>query len=504
MSASKNSKALKEWEAQLQFLRDNTTVNLQETDKEKFERIDLLKKDYKAFKEYYFAPFAEAETPDFHIKHAKQVAKLKKIFKWCKWGRGLAKSVENNVVIPLWLWIRGEAIFLVLIGENEDKAEILLDDIKLQFEGNQRLIHDFGAQKNLGHWEAGFFITKNSKFIAKAIGKGQEPRGLRVGARRPNLIVCDDWENKQTIKNPKRQDEDAKWLLTSIIPLMDGDYARVILAQNGFSPRMTFDKIIEDNEKGWIVDNQKAYDPLTMLPTWRSKYTNDHYKELEKVMGSIHLKAEYNNEPHVEGKIFTDELIQWSPLPRLNSFETIIGMWDVAYGGSSTSDYNAIRVWGLKNKRKYLIDCFVRQSKVKSAVEWIADYQLNLPKSVKVLFKFEAQLWNDEIKRIISEVEADKKLLLNLSKQARRTGKKYDHMITMLPQYENYRIYYNDKLKSHRGTQEGLMQLKSIEPGNKNHDDAPDADVYAFDYLDSFDKVGKIKPRIHHRQNRRY
>lgn len=490
------------WDAKVKLLREKTSINLNETRKEQLTRIEKAKKDYEFFVEFYLPNFATTKTPKFHIKTANKIKRNNEIFIWLKWGRGLAKSVVGDVTVPLWLWINNDIKFLLLIGQEQNKAEILLDDLRLQFEGNERLKHDFGSQKNTGYWESGFFITKNG-FIAKSIGMGQEPRGLRIGGDRPDYIICDDWETKETLKNPKRQDEYAKWLLTGIIPTMDGDNQRVILAQNQFAPRMIFTKIVNEN-KGWIVFEQKAFDPKTLKPIWSDKYPHDYYSKKIETLGILNAKAEYNNDPHIEGKIFTDDMIQWTKLPRLNSFKAIVGTWDVAYAGTKTSDYNAIRVWGLKNGKKYLIDCFVKQSKIKPAVKWIAQFQKNLPKSVSIPFRFEAQFWNDEIERIISEVELEESVNLHLVKSDKPKKKKFDRMLEMHPQYQNGRVYYNIKLKDHNDTKEGLAQLKGLEPGYKGHDDAPDADKAAFDYLDKYNRHSERTFRIAYRESRKY
>ena len=497
-----DKQAKKEWEIKVKFLRSHTAINPFETKADQTARIERAKKDYAYFINYYLPTFATTKTPEFHIRAANRVKRNSEIFLWLKWGRGLAKSVLADVTIPLWLWINNDIKFMLLIGQNEDKAKILLDDLRLQFEGNDRLIHDFAVQKNQGHWESGFFITNNG-FIAKAIGMGQDPRGLRVGGTRPDFIDCDDWETKDTLKNPRRQDEFANWLLTAIIPTMDGENQRVLLAQNQFAPRMIFSKIVDEN-KGWKVQEQKAFHSTTFKPIWADKYADDYYLKKIETMGILHAKAEYNNEPHIEGKIFVDEMIQWATIPRLDSFEALVGTWDVAYAGSKTSDYNAIRVWGLKEGKKYLIDCFVRRSKIKPALEWIAAYQNSLPKTVSIPFRFEAQFWNDEIFRIIEEVENGFKIRLNLVKSDRPSKNKFDRIIEMHPQYQNGRVYYSDKLKDHNDTKEGLAQLKGIEPGYKTNDDAPDADKEAFDYLDKFGRAFKHTARIGKRESRKF
>jgi len=494
----------KEWQQTLRHVRETSALNEAfQTQTTQNERIARAKKDYAFFVTTYLPSFANAPIPNFHLTAARRVLKNKRIRLWLQWGRGLAKSVLGEVTLILWLWIQYKVHFLVLIGENADKAEILLEDLRAQLEANQRLIHDFGEQHNPGQWEKGFFITKNG-LIAKSLGLGQSPRGLRVGSRRPDFIVCDDWETRLSVKNPKRQREMADWLLREVIPTCQIGKLRVLLLQNKFAPSMIFDHVIEKG-KGWKVMRVNAYNPVTYEPAWKGRDTARMYREMEgETIGILAARAEYNNDPHVEGNLFTQEMIQWAPLPRIDHFQTLIGSWDVAYAGSADSDYNAVRVWGLKDGKKYLIDGFVRQSKIRDAVRWIADFQQRMPATVKVPFRFEAQFWNDEIERIIEEVSREAGRFLNLSKRKRSRVNKYERILTMHPHYQNGRVYYNEKLKSHNDTQTGIAQLMGIEPGYRTHDDAPDADQYAFEILDQFSHQANGRYRIQKREQRHY
>lgn len=499
---------LKDKQAQARYnelvkrITSNNLVDPFESASAKKARIEKLLADFKAFVAYYFSHYGDSETPEFHVQIARRVRRNPKYKCWLKWARGHAKSVVSIVLLPLWLWINGDIQFLLVVGQNEDKAKILLGDLQAEFEHNPRLIADFGVQKVQGQWEQGFFTTA-SGFKAKAIGMGQDPRGIRVGADRPDMIVADDWETKETAKNPKRQDEYAEWFLRGVLPAMDNKNRRVLIAQNHWTPRMIFSKIVEENE-GWNIHQVNGYDPVTHLPTWHQKYDENFFKEVELEMGTIRALAEYNNTPHIEGKLFLEEYFQWAPLPRLSSFEAICGRWDVAYGGTKTSDYNAIRIWGLKDGRKYLIDCLVKQCTLKVALAWIADFQLNLKEGISIQIGFESQFWNEEVYRNIEETEKQFKLRLNLIKIDRRTGNKYDAMLEMLPQYQNGRVFMNEKLKAHNDTQVGIAQIKGLEPGYKSKDDAPDADKYAFDYLDSFSRARQSTYRIRKKENRKF
>ena len=116
-------------------------------------------------------------------------------------------------------------------------------------------------------------------------------------------------------------------------------------------------------------------------------------------------------------------------------------------------------------------------------------------KTVRVTWRFEAQFWNDEVKRTIKEVEDEENIKLNLIKVDTPKGKKYDRMESMQPYYQNGRPYYNEDKKAHKDTQTGLQQLYGIEPGYRTKDDSPDADEQAIKYLETFIRTSSFKTR---------
>ncbi len=204
-------------------------------------------------------------------------------------------------------------------------------------------------------------------------------------------------------------------------------------------------------------------------------------------MGIPAAYAEYLHETRLEGKNFKEEDIQWAPLPPLLEFRMIIAHWDVAYTDNDTSDYNTVKVWGVTADRKFfLIDCFVKQAKMRLACQWMCDFKKSLPEGVNILFQYESQFWNEEVQRNIDEAEAACGVHLNIMKSARPTANKLGRMLTMVPYYQNSRVFYNEKLKSHNDTQVGIMQLCAVEEGGTEHDDSPDADQQAIADLEKY------------------
>lgn len=461
------------YQAKLAQASSHGNINPFESEKERKTAIERARKDFKYMVQRYFPHYATAPTPQFHIDFAKRVKKDGTFKGFAQWGRALSKSVVNNILLPFWLWINDEPVYLVLVGNNNDRAKQLLEDLRAEFEANPQINRDFKTQHSPGNWEDGFFITKGG-FVGQALGMGQSVRGLRVKSKRPTHIVCDDIETKDINQNPSRQEKMAKWIERDLIPTMDGSTRRFVQSNNRFAPRM-IQTILQERHPQWHVHEVNAYDPVSYKPVWPEKYAPDYFRTVEKEIGALAAQSEYNNAPHVEGSIFTNDEIQHAPLPNLNHFKIIFGYWDVAYAGTSTADYNSVVVQGLKEMDFWVIDIFNKQCKMHAAVGYMCQYQKSLPETVVVHWVFEAQFWNDAVESAIREGERDHGIVLNIIKRERSKTNKYDRMLQLQPYYQNSRIFYNEKLKHSNDAQTALAQLFGIEPGYKGHDDYPDA-----------------------------
>jgi len=467
----------------LKDIKEGTYINPFETEAEKEEIRRRLRKDPAFLCEFLFPHYATAKASWFQIRLAKAVLKNKTIRRLVRWGRGLAKSVWVDIIIPIFLWVNGEFVYEVIVGNNEDKACDLLDDVRAEFQGNQRLIHYFGDQFNPGSWESGDFRTKDGRFIGQAIGVGQDCRGLRKGPIRPNYISCDDLEDKDTAKNPKRQDEIVTWIEGSLLKCMDGDTRRYLHPNNDPWPR-SIQNQLEKKHPNWDLDVVEAYDEVTYKPAWPEKYDNNYYRVMENEDGAISCHAEYNHKKLVKGKVFTDELFQWGKRPRFDQFRHIVGFWDVAYSGAN--DYNAVKVWGLHGLNFWCLKAFVRQCKMADAIRFMYHYQETLPPTVMVHWRVEEQFWNDPLKQALKKVEREFKKSLNIVISPKPRLKKFDRLMSQHPYYQNSRIYYDDAEFANNDMTEGINQQKGIEPGYNTHDDSPDADQQAVEYLSKF------------------
>lgn len=488
-----DKKKLDAYLARLEIAQKATSVDPFEARDAQQRRIARAQDDIEYMVETYLPHYASAKCADFQIDFANDVAGDPLFKGFAEWGRGLAKSVWCDVIIPLHRWMCGEDVFFCLMSDSKERAEELLADIQAELEGNELLKHDFGEQRCEGDWEVGNFKTIDQRFIGMAFGIKKKVRGIRVKQRRPTMWTIDDLETPDTISNHKRMRKQAEIIERDVIPTMTGPYRRLLYANNRFARVMT-QTILQERHPSWKVHQVKAYNKVTYEPVW-NYYSPEYYKQQEIDMGIPAAYAEYLHETRLEGKNFREEDIQWAPLPKLLDFKMIIVHWDIAYTDNEASDYNAVKVWGATVDRKfYLIDCFVRQAKMRLPCNWMCEFKKQLPEGTNILFQYESQFWNEEVQRNINEAEAAYGVTLNMMKRAVPHVNKLGRILTLVPYYQNSRIYYNQALKSHSDTQVGIMQLCSIEEGSTEHDDSPDADQQAISDLEKYVTLFQSRP----------
>lgn len=133
--------------------------------------------------------------------------------------RGEAKSTLVSQLFNLWVIIRGLKHYPVIIMDSIDQAYPMLEAIKAELEFNPRLKNDFPDACGQGRvWRMGTIVTANNIKVSVA-GSGKKLRGLRHGPYRPDLVILDDIENDEMVRNPEQRDKLHAWLTKTVMPL---------------------------------------------------------------------------------------------------------------------------------------------------------------------------------------------------------------------------------------------------------------------------------------------
>ena len=137
--------------------------------------------------------------------------------------RGEAKSTLTALLFPLWAVLTGRKRYVVIVMDALDQALPALEAIKAELDSNPRLARDFPDEVGEGRvWQQRAIVTRQEAKI-EVFGSGKRMRGLRHGPYRPDLVLLDDIENDENVRNPAQRDKLESWLKKTVLPLGAAD-----------------------------------------------------------------------------------------------------------------------------------------------------------------------------------------------------------------------------------------------------------------------------------------
>jgi phage terminase large subunit-like protein len=270
--------------------------------------------------------------------------------------RSSSKTTTWFLIAPLWASAHGWAKFVVAFADSGTQAEIHLDTFKRELENNALLRADFpelcapatGERSRLVSNNRTMTIREND-FVFAAKGADSSSLGLKVGNRRPDVIILDDIEpdasNYSQYQAAKRQST----LINAILPLNLN--ARVIWSGTVTMEGSLIHQLVKtvtapkEDIPSWITDENFTvdYQPAIYLDDdgversiWPGKWP---IEELLSWRHTISFALNFMNEPIGDGGFWTVDDIKIIPetvFPR-----TIISI-DPAVTKKNTSDFTGV------------------------------------------------------------------------------------------------------------------------------------------------------------------
>lgn len=500
-------KAQERWKQHCETVQAATAVNINETQAQRLARIRHLRTDYAAFVDYYFPHWTiNSETgkatpcAPFHVSAANKILKDRNLKAAFQWHRGAAKSTNMDVFVPMWLMAQEhrEINVMVLVGKSEDNAKTLLGDIQAELQYNQRYIHDFGEQYNVGTWEEGEFVTRSEvAFFAR--GRGQSPRGLRYRSHRPDYVVIDDLDDDELVESPARVTKLFDWVRSALFGTLDGGRGRFIMVGNLIAKNSVLAKWCDI--KSVHVTKVNIYDSKGGI-SWASKWTPQEVKDIENVVGYRAFQKEYMNNPIIEGAIFRNEWIRWGKRPAWSKFSELVLYIDPSFKGSIKNDYKAAKLWGKAGTMLYHLRAFVRQSSVAEMVRWCYDlYEWTREQGISVRWYMEANFMQDTILDEFRREGELRSYQLPITGDKRKKPDKFQRVEAISPLWERGFVVYDETQKDDPDMLAGIDQTLAFEKGMRGHDDAPDADEGAIWLLQRDTRAKSFNPSFGRRTN---
>lgn len=435
------------------------------------QRIAKARKDYAYFVRTYFPHLATAPSASFHVKAANDILRSKRLRAVYEWARGLAKSSNMSLMIPLWLMLcHNETLCLILVSKSEDMADKLLSEIQGELMDNELLRQDFAERMEIASCADGELVMKHgSSFLA--LGRGQSPRGVKHKGLRPNYIVIDDIDDDEMCRNAARVDLATDWVLTALFGTMQVGRGRFILVGNRISQtsvlaRLAANKAFKHSRVNILDRNDK--------PSWAEAQTKEEIDEI-RAQSERSFQKEYMNNPISEGAVFKQEYFRWTaPLP-MRRYARLICYTDPSFKNSANNDYKATVLVG-KTREGYfhLLKVFAAQESVTTMYGWLYTVR-QLAGDAPVYFYMESnfiQSMHLDDFRKFGEARGD---LIALRGDSRKKPDKFARIEALEPLFAQGLILFNERERNDPGMKVMLDQLTLFQRGSRVHDDAPDA-----------------------------
>ncbi len=484
--ATNYDKVLREYELHAERIQKATYLNIHETQAEKMNRIKRLESKYTGWFEYYFPDYATCECAPYHERIAKDIISNPVIKALLNIFRAGAKSVHTMLGIPLYLeFVKKELWFMLVIGENEEKAIRLLSDIQANLKYNNRLINDYGKQFNAGDWSEGNFTTRDGIHF-HALGFGQDPRGLRHGEHRPDYIGCDDIDNLKRCNNDRLIREGIDYITGTLWGCFDKGKERFVFNNNLIHKNSLMAKLIElsviANKEAKQSDLAKPYyyykvpaildDNYT--PSWPAKYTPDYWREKRAATPYRSWMREYMCTPLVDGAIFNPEWMQHKKMLPLSKYDALIVYGDLSY--KDKGDYKALVLVGKIGREFHVIHSFVKQTSRSICAGWLYDlWEKRHLDKYNINFLIEGLFAQDEFVNDF-DTEGDRRgYYVPVVADKQTKGNKFDRVESMAGHFERLNVWFNEDEANYTGQVNLIDQLLAFEKGSGANDDGPDA-----------------------------
>lgn len=137
--------------------------------------------------------------------------------------RGFSKTTIAGVAITLYDIVYHSFQVGVYVSETSAHAEMQLDNVKRELSENPKFLQIFGDLKpqirDAEKWNAKVFETKSGVALF-ARGRGSQIRGLNHRGVRPQKIIVDDVEDKESVQTELQRRKTREWFYGDLVPAL--------------------------------------------------------------------------------------------------------------------------------------------------------------------------------------------------------------------------------------------------------------------------------------------
>lgn len=334
-----------------------------------FDTIEALHNSASFFINFFLGDRIEYGVPEFHINSWNLITTEQILYIALALPRGHAKSTLSKLCC-VWYILFTETRFIVYVSNTHPVAAEAVKDIigYMQSENFAKIFGnlEFKVERE-GHGYYKFWINVpngeggfNRKFvIVKAMGAGQQVRGLNIDNERPQLAIVDDLEDNDNTATPMLQKKLKLWFFGAFLKALSKKRRKVIYLGNMLSNQSILYSLCEKSEL-W---HSMRFGALLSsgVPLWPEMWSiaeiqSDYLEYQREGLTSLWF-AEMMNMPMAEGTALIDPAdITYLPAVLPGEQKTAFLTYDPAISQKTWANDSAIAVHAYVKDRWQIVE----------------------------------------------------------------------------------------------------------------------------------------------------
>lgn len=299
--------------------------------------------------------------------------------------RELGKSTWFFLVLPLWAAAHGHRKFIAAFADSGTQAEMHLQTFKNELENNELLQRDYprlcapatrwrGATQS----DTKGLTIRRSGFVFGARGADSKTLGMKVGERRPDMLILDDIEPGEDQYSEYQVKGRLTTITDVIFPL--SEYAQVVIAGTVTLPGSIIHQLVksvtepDEDQPEWIAEQNVRvhyYPPIltnddgTTRSIWPAKWPIEYLEAIQHTRSF--LKNFANSPMGMDGDYWTKDDFRYGSVEGKTRVMLSI---DPADKTKASSDWTGMAVvgWSPPLKRTDPRTTAIDASDVRSAI----------------------------------------------------------------------------------------------------------------------------------------
>jgi hypothetical protein len=347
----------------------STSVEMGAVHMDRVDMIEALHRDGRFFIEFNLGEELTTPVPDFHLECWDLLTAMNILYIALALPRGHAKTTLCKLVC-VWYLLFSPTRFVVYVSATANIASEACKDI-IAYIQSPNFEQVFGKASfevyQDGHGFYKFWLNVPDgrgglvrKFcILKALGAGQQVRGLNIDNERPQLAVVDDLEDTENTNTKSAQEKLKKWFFGTFMKALSKKHKKVLYLGNMLSNQSILYYLCEGSQlwhsirKGCLLSNGKPLWP----EVWSYEAIQADYVEYQNMSLTALWMAEMMNMPMSEGSaLISPDEITYFPPAMPDQVSTAFITLDPAISQKTWGNNSSLCVHGWVNDRWQIVE----------------------------------------------------------------------------------------------------------------------------------------------------